>query len=381
MIGTHSDITERKKAEQNFRESEERYKAIFKDSKSVMLIIDPENGNINDANQAAADFYGYSVKELTSMNIKSINILSEKEIKEEMKNANDNSKNKFNFKHKLSNGETRDVEVYSGKLLFGEKEYLHSIIHDITEQKKAEKEILKKEKELLKLNSEKDKFFSIIAHDLKSPFNSILGFANLLHENFEDYDTKKQKEFINIIKESAYNTYKLVDNLLIWSHLQLGKTTFNPTKENLHLSIKENFTLFKQSANNKSIKLMNKVSENIFLNSDKNMLLTILRNLISNSLKFTEKGGEISIDAYQAANNNMIEIIVEDSGIGIHKEIKKNLFKISENVSTLGTENEKGTGLGLILTKDFVNKHGGTIRVESKPGKGSKFIFTMPSFN
>ncbi len=227
-----------------------------------------------------------------------------------------------------------------------------------------------------KLNATKDKFFSIIAHDLMSPFNSMLGFSDLLIEDFESYQIQTQKEYIGIINQSIKNTYKLLENLLTWSRLQKDIIDFNPEKINLLLIFKETCELLKQSAENKSIKLTNNISENIFINADKNMISTVLRNIITNAIKFTPKGGKIWIDAKN--KQQFIEITTQDSGVGISKEKQSELFKIDQNTSTQGTERETGTGLGLILCKEFTEKHGGKIWVESEEGKGSTFIFTIP---
>ncbi len=165
--------------------------------------------------------------------------------------------------------------------------------------------------------------------------------------------------------------------MLLWSRTQKGNIDFNPEKINLFLTINETCELLKQSAENKLIKIINEVPENVFVEADNNMLSTIFRNLISNAIKFTYKNGNIILEAQK--NHQFIEITIKDSGIGISKEIQLKLFDISENISTEGTGNETGTGLGLILCKEFVEKHGGKIRVESEIGKGSSFIFTIPT--
>ncbi|MCK5171454.1 MAG: HAMP domain-containing histidine kinase, partial [Bacteroidales bacterium] len=226
-----------------------------------------------------------------------------------------------------------------------------------------------------------DKFFSIIAHDLKSPFNSMLGFSELLMKRFDKYDIQHQKKFISNIYYSIHNTYKLLENLLLWSRTQRGIIDFNPEPENLYLILVEIIELLSQSATNKSINIKNEISEDIFVKADKNMLSSILRNLISNAIKFTHKGGEIIIEAQLRNDKNkqdFIEISVCDNGIGIKSEIKSKLFSISENISTKGTKNESGTGLGLILCKEFIEKHGGKIGAESELGKSSIFHFTIP---
>ncbi len=235
----------------------------------------------------------------------------------------------------------------------------------------------------MKLNATKDKFFSIIAHDLKNPFNTMLGFSEFLLKKFDDYDKEKQKKFIGIIRDDIENTYKLLENLLLWSQSQRGQLEYMPEKENLFLSVSESVELLDLSASSKKISLINKINENIYVNVDSNMLSTVIRNLISNAIKFTPENGKIIIKSKVVKSDdkrNYNEITVEDTGIGISKEKLKKIFSNDENTSTRGTAGERGTGLGLILCKEFVEKHKGNIRAESEVGKGSKFIFTLPLY-
>lgn len=254
-------------------------------------------------------------------------------------------------------------------------------LSDISDRKQTEQALKESETKLIESNKSKDKFFSIIAHDLKSPFNSMLGFSEILNKNFDKYNTEKKKRFIWIINEGLQNTLKLLDNLLHWSQSQKGIINFNPEEINLYLTVKEISDLLNQSAENKSIKLINQLALNIYVDADKDMLSTIIRNLLSNAIKYTHRYGEITIKTFLVPDENNIQylgISVSDTGVGIPKEIQSKLFDISENTSMQGTENEKGTGLGLILCKEFVEKHGGKIWLESEIDKGSTFYFTIP---
>ncbi|MBT3210162.1 MAG: HAMP domain-containing protein [Bacteroidetes bacterium] len=257
----------------------------------------------------------------------------------------------------------------------------YEILQDITEQKEAEQKIFKQNKELQELNATKDKFFSIIAHDLRSPFNTLLGFSNLLHKEFDIYEKEEQKKYIDIIHGGINNTFKLLENLLIWSLSQKGTINFNPEKMNLYLVANHEIELLSQTAKDKLIRKTNNISEDIYIEADKNMLSTIIRNIISNAIKFSFEGGEIILSSRQIStktNQEYIEITIQDYGLGISKEIQSKLFNITENTTRKGTKKEKGTGLGLILCKEFIDKHNGNIWVESEPNKGSKFIFTVP---
>ncbi|MCD4792356.1 MAG: tetratricopeptide repeat-containing sensor histidine kinase [Bacteroidales bacterium] len=234
---------------------------------------------------------------------------------------------------------------------------------------------------LKELNAMKDKFFTIIAHDLKSPFNAIVNFSKLLLKNYHKYDSGKHKKIIKYIHKSGESTYKLLENLLLWSRSQIGNINFSPKEENLYQISIETIELLSHSANSKSITLNNEIPKDIFVKTDKKLYVTILRNLTTNAVKFTPKGRNISIKATTTNENNQsyTEISVVDEGIGISKEKIKKLFNISENISTKGTEDEDGTGIGLMLCKEFVEMHGGQIKIKSKVNFGTTMSFTLPT--
>jgi signal transduction histidine kinase/Tfp pilus assembly protein PilF len=229
---------------------------------------------------------------------------------------------------------------------------------------------------LKQLNKTKDKFFSIIAHDLKNPINSINGFTELMIENNHKYEEEKRLKFLSIIKGSTARVTNLLDNLLTWANSQSENLIFVPQKIQLIQEISDVIALLEIQAVNKEIEIVNNISNDIFVNADKNMLATIFRNLISNAIKFTKPKGQIKI--YCAITSNFVEITVKDSGIGISKSDIKDLFSIEVKNSNVGTANEQGSGLGLILCREFIEKHGGKIWVNSSIGEGSEFKFTLP---
>jgi PAS domain S-box-containing protein len=246
----------------------------------------------------------------------------------------------------------------------------------IFERKKAEEALKANEALLQDLNATKDRFFSIIAHDLKTPFNSILGFSELMKEQIEDQNLDKVKEFADIIRQSALKTMDLLNNLLDWSRTQTGKMDFTPEKFDLTALVHETADLFINLAAQKSIRLILELPERASMKADKPMIYTVLRNLLSNAIKFTNPGGCINLHVQEEAKQWLIS--VSDNGVGMLPENLKKLFRIDETYSTNGTRDEQGTGLGLILCKEFVVKHGGTIWAESEPDKGSTFRFTIP---
>lgn len=250
---------------------------------------------------------------------------------------------------------------------------------EIDDKDNAIKALKKSDAKLKESNDTKDKFFSIIAHDLRSPFNNILGFSELLVENLNKFETEETEKYLGIINSSANNTLILLDNLLNWAKSQTGGISFNPKKIIISNVILEILKLKKSIAKAKNISLNYLSSDEIEVYVDENMLRTVLRNLISNAIKFTKFGGDIRV--YAISKQDRVEITVTDNGVGIDEEIRNKLFSLETNETSIGTANEKGSGLGLILCKEFVEKHGGKIWVESELGKGSDFKFTLPINN
>jgi signal transduction histidine kinase len=249
-------------------------------------------------------------------------------------------------------------------------------LDDITARKQIEEEIKSKNAELQKLNADKDYFMSILAHDLKAPFNFMLGFLDLLVTNLHTYDINEIERQITIVNKSALRAYHLMEDILLWTMSQSGKLPFEPKEFKFKISCDKIVEMLKPIADNKNITMNHVEADEIIVFADTNMLNTILRNIISNAIKFTGYGGFIHINAEQ--NKSEVTISVSDNGTGMSPEALSNLFDITKLHSTKGTANEKGTGLGLVLCKTFVEKHGGRIWVESELGKGSVFHFTLP---
>lgn len=270
------------------------------------------------------------------------------------------------------------VEIINKAMLNdeGEKIGYVGISRDITLRKMAEKELLESEAKLRELNAQKDKFFSIIAHDLKSPFNAILGFSELLMDQINEKNYGEIQEYANIIVQSSQRAMDLLMNLLEWSRAQTGRMEFNPESFDLAELMNENIALLHTSASQKSISTKKDFPQKMFVYADVAMMSTILRNLISNAIKFTHEGGEIKVSAEKKSAEILVG--VSDNGVGISPKRLEKLFVIGESDSTPGTGNEQGTGLGLILCKEFVENHGGKIWAKSEQGKGSSFYFTIP---
>jgi signal transduction histidine kinase len=248
------------------------------------------------------------------------------------------------------------------------------------EERNASLEILIEQRtsKLLEIVSTNGKFLSVIAHDLRSPFSSILGTLEILKMSLQEFNKDEIKEYIDIVYNSANNTLSLLDNLLIWAISQNKEKNFNPVKINLCELLREEIESLKTSARQKQIALSHSIEPGLNITADIQMVKTILRNLINNAIKYTNTNGEITINASEL--KQFVEVTVKDNGVGISAENQRKLFQIDAFHSTPGTQDEKGTGLGLLLCKEFVELHGGNIRIESKAGKGSKFAFTLPHY-
>ena len=506
IIWIIEDITDQKMAREELLASEEKFKSFFEKNKAAFLIINPADGKINDANSSAANYYGYSIEKLKTMNISDINILTPPEIKKEMDTAVKMHRNYFNFRHKLSSGTIRDVEVYSTPIKIAGSDFLFSLVHDVTERKmavnalresetrltlaiegakegtwdwhiqtgksvfsrywaemlgysleeieqdvqswrrllhpedrprvmeilerhlagdteyyEAEQRMLTKSgkwkwilahgkviefdekgqpiraigthvdidvyktaheelkllsEKLETMNAAKDKFFSIVAHDLKGPLGNLNALLTYLSGS-DDLSKEELFENLRMLEDSSKTVYRFLENLLMWARSQNGSIIYNPEFYNLAEIIKTNITLLSGIADSKKITLKNKLENSLTAAFDRNMIDTVLRNLMSNSLKYTNEGGSVTVSAEE--KDGKIEVSIQDSGIGMDRQTSDNLFRIDvKHFSKDGTKGEKGTGLGLILCKEFIDRHGGKIWAESEPGTGSTFRFTLP---
>jgi len=232
-------------------------------------------------------------------------------------------------------------------------------------------------KELQRINAEKDRFFSIIAHDLRGPFSSFLGVTQLLDEKLSELTKEDIQDFAASMRSSATNLFSLLENLLQWAKIKQGLIPFEPKNMLLFKIAEESIVNVHEPAKNKGIGIENNIQEGVEVFADKNMLQTVIRNLVSNAIKFTPKGGKISLNA-KVSEDKTVEVSVKDSGIGMNPVMMDNLFRLDVRTNRPGTEGEASTGLGLILCKDFIEKQGGKIWVESEEEKGSVFYFTVP---
>jgi len=381
LIGTTTDITEFKNAELALIKSEERFRNTFEDAGIGMAILAPD-GQFTKVNNSFCEMIGYKSPELLKTYLREITHPADLEktmrIKEMLlKNKSEGSRNlEIRYLHKSDETIWTSTTLSLVRDFEGKPLYFISQVQDITIRKKAEEQLEHYAEELQIINKSKDKFFSIISHDLRSPFNALLGITEYMTQYYKDMSPDEVKDSVNNVYSSSKKLYNLIINLLEWSRLHTGRMEVEKTILNLNEAGKEAVNLLNENASAKKIDLINKINEDVNVTADKYMIDTVLRNLISNSIKFTKPGGYIILSAVRLGN--MAEISIEDNGIGISEENQGKIFRIDAQYRTEGTANEKGTGLGLILCKEFVEKNNGTIRIESKENEGSKFIFTIP---
>lgn len=357
----------------------EKFREMLRNSFDIIVLMD-DKGIQRYVSESCEKILGYRPEELTGIAVIERMIHPDdraKTLEGFREILNNTAHGGAQYRHRHKNGGWVYLEAYGNNQL--DNPNIRSVIlnvRDITDRKKAEEALKKNEAQLAELNATKDRFFSIIAHDLKSPFNSILGLSELLIEKIGNKNYSEIETYASLIKSSSQQTLDLLTNLLEWAMAQTGRIQFKPDFVDLSKIIVAVLDLLDHSAKQKSISIKNEVIGKFMVWADKNMLKTILRNLVSNGIKFTNKGGEIIVGAQKTSDRTVVS--VADNGIGMEPETVKKLFRIDHSHSTQGTEDESGTGLGLLLCKEFIVFHNGTITAESTPGKGTTFYFTLP---
>ncbi|HPU23203.1 MAG TPA: PAS domain S-box protein [Candidatus Kapabacteria bacterium] len=406
--GIIHDITARKKAEIKLAESEAKYRSLFERIPLGLYITTPD-GKFIDGNQELLKMLGISSKEeLNNINGREL-YLNPDDRDRWLQSIEKNNVVYSEMQMITPSGKViwvqdsaRAVRDLSGKVLFYE-----GVLKDITEKKEYEQErekliaelksskakieqlaneimdlnyeLIVSAEQLKNINQSKDKLFSIIAHDLKSPFTGFMGLTELISKDIDDLTKEEIVIMADALNASAKNIYELLINLLEWSRLQGGLSEINIEPLNLKRNVEVNLNLASHQASRKGIKLINEIDEKIYVLADKNMLQTLLRNLISNAIKFTNTDGYVKLYIKEVFSD-AVTFCVEDNGIGMDENAIKSLFRIDKHYTTLGTQNEKGTGLGLILCKELLDKSNGRISVESQVGVGTKFFVTLPKF-
>lgn len=418
LVTTCTDVTEHKHAEGSLADSEQQVRAILEHTAEGFITIGVD-GTVTTFNPAAEKLFGYSADEMIGKNVSLL--MEDADAK-----AHDGYVRKYieTQKAKIIGIGPREVtakrkdgtvfpialnvrEFFQG----GDRRFIGTL-RDITEQKAVEDALTQHEEDLKRqivelrdqeerleaqgmelvelaegastmrdeldtLNKQKDKFFSIIAHDLKSPFNALLGFSSILQSRGAELDKQKVAEYGNLIHQAAGQAFKLLEDLLDWARLQMGRMDYDPQSLDIADEFDNSISLFQSAARAKNIELKSDSKTGLNVHADRYMVDAILRNLVNNAIKFTPEDGEVTLSA--RPSGQWVEVRVTDNGVGIPADKLNRLFHIEEKTTTKGTAGETGTGLGLHLCKELVEKHGGEIAIDSIEGTGSTFRFTLPA--
>lgn len=385
------DITERRELEQSIQRSEKKYRLLTVNLSDLQWALNPQCV-VTYINPFEENILGHQAREIIKTKVSQFltpgSVLSCLIELEKMNSIFQSGKKmeptKLLLETLRNEGESKWIEVTSTAMyntannLIGFSGICHFIPSgEQTERILQEIERLKeREVQLKELIATKDKFISIIAHDLRNPLNSVIGFLDLLQTQYEEFTDSERKEHLELISENANNTLNLLENLLLWARSQTGIIAFQPVNQKLISILKSVEEIFSPAINQKNLKFEIKITDDLEVYADTNMLVSIFQNLVSNAIKYSIPGGTIRVNALET--ETQVEITVSDNGLGMNTETINKLFKIGEDISIPGTHNEKGSGLGLILCHDFVERHQGNIVVESQLGKGSQFTISLP---
>ena len=377
LIGIASDFTDHKLAEDAaLQHSEDRFKTLFAEHSAVKLVIDASTANIIDANQAAADFYGWSIEELRSMNMVDINTTCPEQAQLAIEKSRLSGTHPVIFQHRLADGSFRTVEAYATKINVEGKDVFYAIIHDITLQKQMHDELVAAKEKAEETDRLKSAFLATITHELRTPMNGILGFSELLMD--PELPQEESVEFIDLIHQSGLRLLTLINELIDLARIEAGETMVQQDDTNVNMLLKDLTAFFKLEIHKKGLRLTCTPglsdSESI-IKTDSAKLTQVLTNLVNNALKFTFTGG---IDIGYTMQNGILEFYVKDSGIGIPVAMQEKIFERFIQVDNPLTRQIEGSGLGLSIAKGYVAMLGGAIRLESVEGEGTTFTFTIP---
>jgi len=414
FIGSMRDITKRKETEEAHKAIEENFRNLFEGSLQGIFIHDGyEPLFINDA---LVKMFGYDTAD-EIFALRSMDLLYAPEERDRLNSYRDarlrgeEAPEIYEFGGLRKDGSKIWLQRASRAVTWQGRRAIQGTMIDITERHQAEEalkaseenlkkqvaELMDKEErleaqglelvtlaedaaimrdQLKKLNQQKDKFFSIIAHDLKSPFNALIGFSGILESRGHDLDKEKVVEYGQLIHQASEQAYALLEDLLEWSRMQMGRMEYDPQTINISRTVEAGLTLFEPSAQAKNISITSDHDPNLTAYADRIMVETILRNLLNNAIKFTDEGGCIALMAKQTGD--WVEVSVSDNGVGMTPEKAERLFHLEVKTTTKGTGGETGTGLGLHLCKDLIEVNGGEITIDSTLGVGSTFSFTLP---
>lgn len=387
LLGVARNIGERRKAQRDLLESEERYRLISSNVRDVIWSC-TKYFEFTYISPAVFQLSGFSPKELIGASLQLLvtpesflTIMNKFEgvVRDIQKHSRHTSGNiVVELEHQRHDGSRFFAEINASVVTDSQGNVLsyNGITRDATERRKADDILRQSEAKLREINAAKDKFFSIIAHDLRNPFGSLLGFTSVLSDRFDDFSDSEKLTLINQLRFSSESAYRLIENLLEWSRTQTNAIEVTATLFDFSQLVDETIRLHETQAERKKIELVNTLPRRFDVYADRNMIGTVIRNLISNAIKFSLERGIVTV--LHETTGEMVTIIVKDDGIGIPAQSVSKLFRIDEKIKTPGTFNEPGSGLGLVLCREFIIRNGGMIWVESTSGRGSSFYFTLP---
>jgi PAS domain S-box-containing protein len=381
------DVTERIRSQRAIKESEEKYRNITENIDDFLFTYERIGIALHPIFCTASiqKVTGYTQTDFLTDSKLFLKVFHPDDLKSVKPKLNNLLKSRIQlsseFEFRIINKQGNIVWVRAKVNLVrsgtGRIQKIFGLVSDVTFRKRAEEELKKSTENLIKLNETKDRFISIISHDLRTPFSSILGFTDLL-VNDDELTEDDKKQYVRYIQESSRSMLALVNSLLDWTRLQTGRVKFEPQKTDVSKIITDSINALSGTAIQKNIEIETLVSQNIFLFVDKNLITQVFNNLISNSIKFTNNGGKITILSNPANGSRFLKFSIKDNGVGIKEEDLSKLFNVDTKYTSEGTAGEKGSGLGLSLVKEIIEKHGGSICVESTYGVGSDFKFTLP---
>ena len=364
--------------EKRILEIAKNYEKVMKYANVAMILSDSDL-IIRDVNERALSLYGFTKSEIIGMRINDFVVSDAEQIPDGNKEEEEKLKEGIIYEslQKRKDNSTFYADINLSIVEINGRNYYHRIISDITQRKLAAEKLRQSKENLQESNLEKDKFFSIIAHDLREPLGSFMNVTKMMDESKSSMSEEEIDEFVKLMKESSANLYGLLENLLEWSTMKRGLIAVEPKLINLKESLSKNLEIIKESAVRKNLNFSYSIPEELEVFADERMLNGIIRNLGTNAVKFTPKEGNIIVKAEQTENSKVL-ISISDSGIGIPEKMIDNLFNSSVNTKRTGTEGEPSSGLGLILCKEFTEKLGGELIIDSEVDKGSTFKIILP---
>jgi PAS domain S-box-containing protein len=361
---------------QELKKKEKEFHALMSNISDGIFYT--ENGILNSVNPSLSHIFGYAEKDLEGRALWDLVTDSQQKHVRDLflKSSHTDLEPAYDIKCVRSDGTVFWAELKVNHLSPGNKSI--GTISDISRRKLSENRLKDSERQLRRSNVAKDKLFSIISHDLKTPFNTLMGYTYLLMKEYNKYDEKKRESMVRSLYDVTKQTFNMLENILVWSRSQTGGIPFAPRAFNISNLLQENVRLYTPTARSKNITIaLDDKTRDVQVFADPEMVQTVIRNLVTNAIKFTPEKGRITLGLIDDEEDEKISVAVKDNGVGIDPGKIGSLFQIESNYSTRGTNDEKGTGLGLTVCKEFIEKNGGKIWVESKPGKGSCFYFSL----